>query len=238
MDLKEIEGIGDGIHHHWYYRAKSDALLRMLEPYSYSTILDVGAGSSFFSKLLLERTNATCSWCVDTGYDADSDLSHAGKTIYYRKGIDDVQADLVLLMDVLEHVEHDLEMLQSYIDKVPSGAKFLISVPAFQFLWSQHDVFVEHFRRYTLEDTESLVKRSGLQLRNGFYYYGAVFPIAAALRLYERFFKEPPEKPQSQLKMHSKVVNSVLYGASSAELPLMKANRLFGLTVFCLAEKR
>lgn len=237
MDLKEVEGIGDGIHRHWYYRAKANALHKILAPYKFETILDVGAGSSFFSKLLIKLESVKCSWCVDIGYEEESDWEDNGKTIYYRKGIEQVDADLVLLMDVLEHVEDDQGMLESYIEKVPKGAKFLISVPAFQFLWSQHDVFVEHFRRYTLEDTESLIDSSGLKILKGFYYYGGVFPIAATLRLYERFFKKPPEKPESQLKMHSDFVNSILLNLSNAELKVMKKNRLFGLTVFCLAEK-
>ena len=80
-----------------------------------------------------------------------------GKPIHFRREIGELHADVVLLMDVLEHVEDDVGLLRQYVEKVPSGARFLISVPAFQVLWSDHDVFLEHKRRYTVAKVEHVV---------------------------------------------------------------------------------
>lgn len=198
MDLKETHILGKNIGKHWYYRSKYNAMARLLSD-SPSVILDIGAGSGFFSKKLLANTAAKEAWCVDISYENDSDDIQAGKPVYFRKEIDKINADLVLLMDVLEHVEDDVGLLKDYISKVPSGAKFLISVPAFQFLWSGHDVFLEHKRRYRLNQMEDVAQRAGLTVKHGAYYFGAVFPLAAGIRIVNNLLQGGRYKAQSQL---------------------------------------
>ena len=235
MDLKETDILGSSIDQHWYYASKAAATTRMLGNTPVTRILDVGAGSGFFSHHLLRHSAAREAWCVDISYDQDSDATAAGKPVHYRRGIDSVDADLVLLMDVLEHVDDDVGLLKAYVDKVPSGSRFLMTVPAFQFLWSGHDEFLEHKRRYTLAQLETVARDAGLNVKQGAYYFGLVFPIAATLRLLPKGAQ--PSPPRSQLKQHHPLVNTVLKTLCSVELPFMGANRLAGLTVFVLAQK-
>jgi 2-polyprenyl-3-methyl-5-hydroxy-6-metoxy-1,4-benzoquinol methylase len=235
MDLKETDILGSSIDQHWYYASKAAATTRMLGNTPVTRILDVGAGSGFFSHHLLRHSAAREAWCVDISYDQDSDATTAGKPVHYRRGIDSVDADLVLLMDVLEHVDDDVGLLKAYVDKVPSGSRFLMTVPAFQFLWSGHDDFLEHKRRYTLAQLETVARDAGLNVKQGAYYFGLVFPIAATLRLLPKGAQ--PSPPRSQLKQHHPLVNTLLKTLCSVELPFMGANRLAGLTVFVLAQK-
>ncbi|PKH22138.1 methyltransferase [Pseudomonas sp. 43NM1] len=235
MDLKETDILGSSIDQHWYYASKAAATKRLLGDLPIRKILDVGAGSGFFTHHLLTHTAANEAWCVDISYDADSDANTAGKPVHYRRGIESVDADLVLLMDVLEHVDDDVGLLKAYVDKVPSGSRFLMTVPAFQFLWSGHDDFLEHKRRYTLAQFETVARDAGLTVKQGAYYFGAVFPIAATLRLLPKGAQ--PSPPRSQLKQHHPAVNSILKTLCGIELPFMRANRLAGLTVFVLAQK-
>ncbi|CRL48324.1 class I SAM-dependent methyltransferase [Pseudomonas sp. URMO17WK12:I11] len=235
MDLKETDILGSSINQHWYYASKAAATTRLLGSTPIRKILDVGAGSGFFSHHLLSHSSASEAWCVDISYDADSDASTAGKPVHYRREIDAVDADLVLLMDVLEHVDDDVGLLKAYVDKVPSGSRFLMTVPAFRFLWSGHDEFLEHKRRYTLAQLETVARAAGLTVQQGTYYFGLVFPIAATLRLLPKGAQ--PSPPRSQLKLHHPLVNTLLKTLCNIELPFMKANRLAGLTVFVLAQK-
>lgn len=237
MDLKETDILGDHITEHWYYRSKQAAVQQFLSDIRPSSILDVGAGSGFFSRALLAGGCADEAWCVDISYPSDSDASEAGKPIRFRRSVERLYCDLVLLMDVLEHVDDDVDLLRHYVEKVPRGAHFLISVPAFRFLWSDHDVFLEHKRRYRLGDIERIAEQAGLEVLKGAYYFGAVFPIAAALRLLERIKGGAERQPRSQLKRHSGVVNAALQALSMAELPILRFNRVAGLTAFCLARR-
>lgn len=102
MDLKETDILGDKIATHWYYSSKAKAMTHLIGKTGISTILDVGAGSGFFSHYLLSHTTAKEAWCVDISYDSDSDVVVDGKSVHFRRSIDSVNADLVLLMDVLE----------------------------------------------------------------------------------------------------------------------------------------
>jgi SAM-dependent methyltransferase len=233
MDLKEEDILGAEIGRHWYYRAKAAALRRMVGPLHPKRILDVGAGSGFFSRHLLAETGAQSALCVDTGYASERDDSTAGKPVLYRRDSGPTDCDLVLMMDVLEHVDDDRGLLRHYAAKVPSGAYFLVTVPAFGFLWSGHDVFLEHKRRYRLPEIEAAMREAGLQVVRGAYYFGLVFPLAAAVRLATRHTDEP----KSSLRKHGVITNGLLSAICAAELPLFPLNRLAGLSAFVLARK-
>ncbi len=237
MDLKETDALGNAIYNHWYYRSKARAIAQLLGQTNITTILDVGAGSGYFSRYLLAHSEAKESWCIDINYNDDTDTDEAGKPVHFRRNIGILNADLVLLMDVLEHVDDDIGLLSEYIQKVPNGAQFIISVPAFQFIWSSHDVFLDHKRRYRLTQLEEVVEKAGLKIKRGAYYFGAVFPIAATIRVVNKIFKTREEQYHSQLKLHHPCTNGFLTLLSSAELYVMKNNRIAGLTAFCLAEK-
>jgi SAM-dependent methyltransferase len=233
MDLKEEDILGAGIGRHWYYRSKAAALRRMVGALDAKHILDIGAGSGFFSRHLLAETGAQSALCVDIGYAADRDDSANGKPVLYRRDTGPTDCDLVLMMDVLEHVDDDRGLVRHYADKVPPGAHFLATVPAFRFLWSGHDVFLEHKRRYTLPEIEATMRGAGLQVVRGAYYFGSVFPLAAMVRLAER----NTTAPRSSLKRHGALTNGILTALCTAELPFFPANRLAGLSAFVLARK-
>ena len=126
--------------------------------------------------------------------------SVAGKPVLYRRDTGPTDCDLVLMMDVLEHVDDDRGLLRHYAAKVPSGAHFLVTVPAFAFLWSGHDVFLEHKRRYRLGEIEAAMRDAGLQVVRGSYYFGLVFPLAAAVRLVERNTTSPGAASRSTVR--------------------------------------
>lgn len=237
MDLKESTLLGDQAAAHWYYRSKAAAVVKYLSDRKVNRILDVGAGSGFFTKHLLQHSSATSGLCVDTGYARDHDEQCSGKPVAFRRSCDGVDADVVLFMDVLEHVDDDAGLLASYAAKVPAGAAFLITVPAFQWLWSGHDVFLEHKRRYDLAQLERTIRAAGLALERSSYYFGLVLPIAAAVRLGANMTWRPEPAPRSHLKMHGSLVNGVLSTLCLAELPLVRFNRVGGLSVFALAFK-
>jgi len=237
MDLKESDVLGDLVGQHWYYRSKAAAVLRYLHGTKVQRILDVGAGSGFFTKHLLQHSSASIGICVDTGYPCDREEQWFGKSVLFQRSCDTVDADLVLFMDVLEHVDDDAGLLLEYAAKVPCGSNFLMTVPAFQWLWSGHDVFLDHRRRYHIQRLESAVTKAGLEVVRSSYYFGIVLPIAAGVRLAERITNPTGIEPKGQLKKHGWVANSLLLSLCLAELPLLRVNRLGGLSVFCLAFK-
>jgi SAM-dependent methyltransferase len=233
MDIKEQDILGDAIGQHWYYRAKGAAMRSLLGEKPVRHVLDVGAGSGVFSRLLLDH-GATEATCVDPGYPTEHTEQQGGKPIRFVHGVTHTDADTVLLMDVLEHVDDDTALLRDYVQCTPPNARFLITVPAFQWMWSGHDVFLEHRRRYTLPQLENVVRSAGLKPVAGCYYYALPLPLAWARR---KLTAQKAGPPASDLKMHSPLVNAVLYAVCAFERAFFKVNRVAGLTVFCLAER-
>lgn len=236
MDLKEQAVLGDAAGAHWYYRAKAAAVRKAVSVFRPRNVLDVGGGSGFFSKTLLRDSTTRSALCVDPGYTQPRDEPFGDKVIRFRRECESVDADLVLMMDILEHVDDDCGLLREYVQKTPPHATFLITVPAFSFLWSEHDVYLEHRRRYTLPQLEDVVHSVGLRMIRGWYYFASVLPLAAAIRLGQRVVRRPAA-PRSHLRQHAWLTNQVLYAMCMAELPLMFRNRMAGLSVFCLANR-
>jgi hypothetical protein len=139
------------------------------------------------------------------------------------------------MMDVLEHVDDDVGLVSDYAARVPQGTVFVVTVPAFQALWSGHDEFLEHRRRYSLQQAESVLHRAGLTVERSGYFFAAVLPIAASMRLAQRLSRRRHSRPQTQLRQHHPVVNRFLGNLCKFELALLQLNRFGGLTVFCLA---
>lgn len=240
MDLKEEDILGASISEHWYYVAKGRAMRQMIGFNTHNRqVLDVGAGSGVFSRMLLDTDQAESAICVDPYYAQESREDHNGKTIAFVKQTTQQGQDLMLMMDVLEHVDDDRELLEHYADQLEPGARILITVPAFKFLWSGHDVFLEHRRRYTLGQVEDLVASAGLELEKGRYFFGLLFPVVALTRLINRISMGRGDfQPKSDLKMLSPFMNKLLIGIHRLEqATLFPLNRLFGLSVICLARK-
>ena len=237
MDLKETDILGDHVASHWYYRSKAAATRRLLAEQDCRVVLDVGSGSAFFSRDLMAAGKSSEAWCVDICYDADRDAVEAGNVLHFRRSIDAVPANVVLLMDVLEHVDDDVGLLSEYVAKVPVGTTILISVPAFGFLWSGHDIYLEHKRRYTLPQLEAVVTSCGLAIDRSAYYFGLLFPLVLLIRLGGNWRSGGNPVAQSQLRRHGRFTNALFAIICRLELPLMAVNRFAGLTVFCVARK-
>lgn len=232
MDLLELEQGVDPADH-WYYRTKADALLRSLARHDVvpQRITDVGAGSGFFSSVLLDRFPQATATCVDPHYADEQLAAGTDRMSFVRQGAG--PADLYLFMDVLEHVEDDRGLLDTYLEQAPAGAWFFVSVPAMSFLWSGHDVFLGHHRRYTLRQVTDVVRASGLQVVSGRYVYGATFPVVSAVRLLRRRAKD---EPTSDMKPVSPAVNRTLTTVLGWENRL-PGNRLAGSTALVLARR-
>lgn len=132
-------------------------------------VLDVGAGDCFFAEELLARLPARSSvTCVDPGYPESSlgerELDDARRLVLCREAPDS-KYDWIVLLDVLEHVEDDSALLRSLLPNLAPEGQFLISVPAFQWLYTKHDTQLGHFRRYSPSKLIGRLCGAGLEVR-------------------------------------------------------------------------
>lgn len=238
MDLKEEQAIGGDPKVHWYYISKARAIKSLIGQEPVGSLLDVGAGSGVFSRILVEDGIAQEAVCVDPNYDDEWLEAHRSDCLVFKRSVNIVDAPLVLMIDVIEHVDDDIGLIAEYSSRAKEGARFLISVPAFNFLWSSHDDFLEHRRRYTLDMLTAAVEAAGLEVVSTRYFFGMLFPAVAALRLADRALNGDRAATKSALKSVPNWLNNTLVAIHDVErAALFPMNKLAGVTAFCLARK-
>jgi len=172
------------------------------------------------------------AFCIDPFY-SQSDLgSKNGMEFVLTSPAD--QADTLLFIDVLEHVEDDALLLKEYLSKSTEDALFVISVPAFQSLWSNHDIYLEHFRRYRIQDLRNLLLKVGLVEIHSTYIFGSLFPVIWMIRQVKK--RGNSRKVDSDLKESSKIMNWILLAVLKCERYLF-VNKIFGTSALIIAKK-
>lgn len=227
MDLKEAKA-GDP-NDHWYYRHKSRVILKSIKRLTktYSPVIDVGSGSGFFAQKVKENFGSEKVTCVDPNYDEAQ--------IGYRDGIEYQIAppreggNLYLFIDVLEHVEEPDALLANYAVNSLPGAVFVLTVPTFMSLWSPHDVYLGHCKRYTLIELEALATKCGMEILETRYLFAPIFPL---VYIYRKIFKN--REPSSDLKAASFLTNFLMGLLLKIDL-IARSNRVFGTSAFVVA---
>ena len=107
--------------------------------------------------------------------------------------------DLVCMIDVLEHVEEDVATLEALRGLLAPGGHALLTVPANRWMWSKHDEFLHHKRRYTAGELRSKAVGAGLRVRTLSYFNTLLFPLAATARLLNVEGSGVPPAPLNRL---------------------------------------
>jgi 2-polyprenyl-3-methyl-5-hydroxy-6-metoxy-1,4-benzoquinol methylase len=229
VDLRELENVNPW--EHWYYLAKAEAILRLLpsDKTIFREVTDVGAGSTFFSQYLSKYMPGAEFICVDPNYSSSSQKFSSNITMLQQ--FDSRHSDLLLFMDVLEHVEDDLALVLDYIENAKVGAQVVITVPAFMSLWSSHDVYLGHFRRYRRSELEKVVASAGLKIQSSHYLFSSLLPVVYLLR--RLGYRKNSGSNMTELP---RSINAILLRIHQFENRFIR-NSLFGLSVVLVANK-
>ncbi len=204
---------------HWWFVARRRIIASLIETHRPRAgplrILEVGAGTG--SNLeLLQRYGQVDAIEPDDNARAYAE-QRSGLTI---KGgylpdvaIDDGAYDLIVLLDVLEHIPDDVGALSCLRDKLTPGGRILLTVPASPWMWSAHDVAHHHQRRYTVAQLRKVVGAAGLKPRFASHFNSLLFPVVAVVRLIGKALGKDGDDD----KMPSAPVNAILKGIFGAE---------------------
>jgi trans-aconitate methyltransferase len=180
----------DLYHRHWWWRAREAVLLREIVQRTpaagWGRILDVGCGDALFFDQLMR---------IGDVWGVESDASLVRENGPYRTRVHVGRFDssfvppqpfrLILMLDVLEHVQDPVAMLTRVRELLEPGGSLLLTVPAFQSAWTRHDDINEHVVRYTRGRLEPMVRAAGLTLASSRYLFHWLFPVKLAVRGWE-----------------------------------------------------
>lgn len=180
--------------HHWWFvgrRAVIDALLDRLPLAAESEVLEAGCGTggNFF---MLERRGRVSAFepSVVARDIATRKLDHAPYVVDGelpdRLPFEAASFDLVVALDVLEHIERDEEALKALVSRAKPGGYLIVTVPAHPILWGTHDRRLHHMRRYRRRELKRLCAATGCRLEFFTGFNTILAPLSVTLRLLER----------------------------------------------------
>ncbi|MDP3285420.1 MAG: class I SAM-dependent methyltransferase [Desulfobacterales bacterium] len=226
---------------HWWFVARRMIIRKILSNYlpveRKRRILEVGCGTGGNLELLSTYGNV---YAIEPDEEA---IAMAGKRglCHVVKGSlpDDIPFeggfDLICLLDVLEHMDDDLGVLESVGKRLHPGGKILVTVPSCKFLWSEHDVALHHKRRYGKKELMGLVQVSGFRIIYHTYFNILLFPVIAAIRSMK---KNNDKECETDVSMPSGFINILLTVIFSSERFFMPRISLpLGTSILMLAEK-
>ena len=147
----------------------------------------------------------------------------------------DASVDVLTAFDVLEHLPDDLAAAREFRRILRPGGVAVVSVPAYAWLWSGHDVIHGHQRRYTVGRLRTMLREAELDVTAAGYFNSFLLPFAVAQRLSLRLFRRAV---QSDLKPTAPGLNSVLLKILRAEQRfVLRGGFPAGLTVFATAQR-
>ena len=174
---------------HWWYRARREVLAALIRREAQlpkdATILELGCGTGHNLAMLGAFGH------VD-GLELDEEARTLSEKRLGRKimsaplpelaGVPDRRYDLIGAFDVIEHIADDRAALASIATKLKPTGKFVMTVPAHQWMWSAHDVVNHHKRRYSRRGLKALIEGSPMKLERIGYFNRLLFPVAVAQR--------------------------------------------------------
>ena len=182
---------------HWWWRSRERMLVavieKLLKDVPSARVLDVGCGAGLFFEVLSQYGEVE---------GVESDRLAVEQSGRWRDHIqvghlspDGSAFDLILLLDVLEHVAEPQQLLRTVVARLAPGGHVLVTVPAFQFLWTSHDVLNQHVRRYSRSGLKADLEAGGLSVVDARYLFQSMVGPKLTLALLERFVPRPPQVP-------------------------------------------
>jgi SAM-dependent methyltransferase len=227
---------------HWWYRARREVIAalirRSVSPPAEARILEIGCGTGHNLAMLGEFGHVDALELDDEARSfAERRLGRSvmSAPLPELAGVADKQYDLIGAFDVIEHIDGDRAAVASISAKLKPGGKFVITVPAHQWMWSAHDVVNHHKRRYSKRRLRQLIESSPLRLERIGYFNSLLFPAAVAERLSSRMLG----KDNADLTLPPAPINATFERAFAAERHLIGRLPLpVGLSLFAVASAR
>jgi SAM-dependent methyltransferase len=189
MDAAEYTNIAKLEAEHWYYSGKRqfvrEWIQRIRPPAMDNVLLDCGAGTGLFAqemeklcRVMVLDDHEEALRILRTRFRPEQILSLAGDQV----PLPDATLEYVTALDVLEHVPDDAAVVRGFHRLLKPGGLAVVTVPASMALWSDWDVALHHFRRYSRPQLRALFPADSWDLVHVNYTNVLAYPAVWAVR--------------------------------------------------------
>jgi len=239
VDPKYSERYRQLFENHWWWRARSEVILEKLSELfprvGRERILDIGCGDGLFFERLARFGEIEG---VEPAAGLVSENNPNRKRIHicpfderFQPG---KQYSLILMLDVLEHLENPVGALRQVESLLEPGGRLVATVPAFMALWTNHDVLNHHQTRYTKASFRAIAGQTGLRIEEERYLYHWTYPVKLGVRALERLTRSDPVPA----KVPARWINEMLYRISRIEQrTVTRLPMPFGSSLLIVARK-
>lgn len=227
---------------YWWFVARRKMLSKIITIYLKSKnnkILDIGCGtgsnllelSKFGDAIGIDRSDEAIDFCHKRG------LQNVSKEDAETFSFEKESFDLITVLDVLEHVQEDIKLLEKCYDICKVNGLLFITVPAYGFLWSEHDEALHHKRRYTASELRNKLNLVNFKIVKISYNITSLFFVVFFFRFWQNLFKKSVY-PQSSVVLLPEYINNILIKILDIETFFLKyINFPFGVSIVCVATK-
>ncbi|MFC7358424.1 class I SAM-dependent methyltransferase [Jejudonia soesokkakensis] len=203
-------------------------------------ILDIGCSSGILlNELLEDGFKKENLYGIDVSEKAIANAKANGLVHVFVMDAEkialEVEFDVVIASDCLEHLKNDVVALQNWYNLVSLRGQIMVFVPAFMSLWSPHDEVNLHYRRYTLSQLKSKMQEAGFRISKASYWNFLLFtPVYLARKLRNLSNKKNTTGDLGGIPK----ANGLLFKIINAENKLLqRVSFPFGVSTFCIARK-
>jgi len=228
---------------YWWYVGRNVIIRSFLEKYcklkNGSSVLDVGCGTGGFASSISENLTPLC---LDTSPIALDYCKKRGIKNIFNSTLEDFDSSnlniqALTLLDVIEHIENDFSVIKNANRVLEKDGWLLVTVPAFQWLWSKHDVLVMHQRRYSKKQLVDLLSSGSFQVEYSSYFNFFLFIPAVIKRfLNEHFVKEVNIESVEEVPNFLNTIFKNIFAFEAKVLQKIKFP--FGLSIIAIARKK
>lgn len=227
---------------HWWFRGRrkivETAIRRYLDTSGLS-ILEAGCG-----------TGGNLEMLSKFGKVAGMELNDHARELAKSRGVAEIfpgrlpdqlpfdicSTDLIVLLDVLEHIGPDVDSLVALGQLLKKNGWIIMTVPAFPFLWSYHDECHHHRRRYTRKSLQNVIAEAGMTVEYISYINSILFPVVALVRILQRLRGRKMHK--EEIAVPPQPVNRLLEKLFGMEKVVIGRLRIpFGISLLAVIKK-
>jgi SAM-dependent methyltransferase len=225
---------------HWWFRGRRNVLRSVLQRLAMpqlARVLEVGSGTGGNLDMLAELGSVS-------GLEMDAtalalSVKRTGGRFDLRAGrcpddipFDNRVFDLICFLDCLEHIPDDLGSLTRMRALLAPGGSVVVTVPAYQWLWSAHDEYLHHYRRYNRASLMECAKAAGYRVECITYFNTLLFPLAVAARMSDRLLRRNRSSGDA---VPAKPLNAALYRVFTTESQWLAYGTLpFGMSLLAV----